>query len=533
MKTSFRMVDSIFKDIVLPASNEISVSSSTATPPSTTTTPSPSSLPHFDFTSTHYNVTIRENANLKVYASSVEKMGIFIDDPALQVRYKIVAGDSQKIFRAETKHVGNFYFLLIRMRMGTKMVLNREYMPAYDLRVRATITSSRSDQIKLKTKCSISVTVLDDNDNWPFFFQPSYVVDVQENVPLDTKVVQVKAVDPDSGRNGQIYYSIEQASPEMASTLFAVHPTLGFVYTTRPLTLHTLLKQQVGRSRGGKGNNDFVSISLTILAKDRGLHSSSQVVESSRANVTIRVRPVNRHAPEINIKQHSTLSTTYSNVDDSTASSSRPLYAVVHVTDDDLGRFGEICHFGIVHGNHDDLFRVTNTTSPYDYNVELAKTIGDMSTLLHRLPFKLIVQAQDCGGLVTNDTITISMDDNHHQSSSKSPSSIVPSNAWSNYAFAFTSDNFYGEIHESSLLGTQILRLTIKTLSNQLLLGSSGASIYLKNGDRLSMGVDELTSLFKFEIIGGDEQGVFGLTKNGKFGIFDLFRCFIAIFLPQ
>src|SRR5699024_601941 len=80
---------------------------------------------NLDYTKSTYNVSIPENAVYK-YATSTEKMGIYISDPALSVRYKIVGGDPEKIFKAEAKRVGDFFFLLIRMRYGNNAVLNRE-----------------------------------------------------------------------------------------------------------------------------------------------------------------------------------------------------------------------------------------------------------------------------------------------------------------------------------------------------------------------------------------------------------------------
>jgi hypothetical protein len=95
----------------------------------------------FLFTKLSYNVSIPENSFGKMYAISTEKMGIYITDPALVVRYKIIGGDYDKIFKAESRHVGDFYFLLIRIRSGFSVILNREYKSWYELKVRATITS--------------------------------------------------------------------------------------------------------------------------------------------------------------------------------------------------------------------------------------------------------------------------------------------------------------------------------------------------------------------------------------------------------
>lgn len=46
--------------------------------------------------------------------------------------------------------------------------------------------------------------VLDVNDNRPVFETKTYVATVMEGMPVGTRVVQVRALDPDWGSNGQV-----------------------------------------------------------------------------------------------------------------------------------------------------------------------------------------------------------------------------------------------------------------------------------------------------------------------------------------
>src|SRR5690606_6604457 len=125
-----------------------------------------------------------------------------------------------------------------------------------------------------------------------------YDLEVPEDTPVESRLQKVLAIDPDAGLNGEIYYSLAEETQ-----YFAIHPTLGIIYNTRPLALNQLLATGQTDSR-----EDFV-VHLTVLAKDRGLHQfASQTIESSKAQVNIRITPVNRHRPQIVVKQHSTLS---------------------------------------------------------------------------------------------------------------------------------------------------------------------------------------------------------------------------------
>lgn len=50
----------------------------------------------------------------------------------------------------------------------------------------------------------VILQVLDVNDNKPVFETNTYVATVMEGMPVGTRVVQVRALDPDWGSNGQV-----------------------------------------------------------------------------------------------------------------------------------------------------------------------------------------------------------------------------------------------------------------------------------------------------------------------------------------
>lgn len=59
------------------------------------------------------------------------------------------------------------------------------------------------------------IIVLDENDNVPAFIQQFYQVSVPVDTPGGTSIVQVGAVDLDSGTNGEVTYSLGEVIPSM------------------------------------------------------------------------------------------------------------------------------------------------------------------------------------------------------------------------------------------------------------------------------------------------------------------------------
>ncbi|KAF6281144.1 hypothetical protein mRhiFer1_012671 [Rhinolophus ferrumequinum] len=80
----------------------------------------------------------------------------------------------------------------------------------------------------------IQVTVLDTNDNAPVFAQPIYRVTVPENVPPGTRLLTVRASDPDEGANGEVAYKFWKIS-EKQSPLFQLNENTGEISTAKSL----------------------------------------------------------------------------------------------------------------------------------------------------------------------------------------------------------------------------------------------------------------------------------------------------------
>ncbi|KAL7291205.1 hypothetical protein TKK_0015045 [Trichogramma kaykai] len=314
----------------------------------------------FRFTSSHYNVSIPENSMSKTYVTPEEKMGIELKGANRrlydEIKFRIVSGDKDKFFKAEERVVGDFCFLLLRMRTGTLDVLNRERKDKYVLDIRASARrhhgggknrqqqSNNNNNLMMEAQTSVTVTVLDTNDLNPLFYPTEYEITVTEDTPVHRSIIKVMAEDADLGRNGEIYYSFSEKTEQ-----FAVHPVSGVVSLTRPLRFIE------------KSDYD-----LTVLARDRGVHYRN-APRASSAKLTIHVQQVNLHAPEISVR-HLPEIMEHSNAD---------TYAIVRVTDRDPGPHGQIASLDIVAGDPDGHFRVRplSNSESGEYSIQVLKLL--------------------------------------------------------------------------------------------------------------------------------------------------------------
>ena len=81
-------------------------------------------------------------------------------------------------------------------------VLDREQQPSYTLTIEARDMGTPS----LATNVTVHVQVTDINDNRPEFSQSLYQIEISEDIPLNSVVVQITAVDMDEGANANLTY---------------------------------------------------------------------------------------------------------------------------------------------------------------------------------------------------------------------------------------------------------------------------------------------------------------------------------------
>lgn len=308
------------------------------------------------FTQTHYNATVYENSAAKTYIGHPVKMGIYITE-LLDIKYKIISGDTENLFKAEEHVLGDFCFLRIRTKGGNTAILNREVKDHYILTVKAI---EKNTNAEARTK--VRVQILDTNDLRPLFSPTSYRVSLPENTAIRTSIARVSATDADIGTNGEFYYSFKDRTD-----MFAIHPNSGIIILT-----------------GRLDYSETKVYDLEILAVDRGmkLYGSSGI--SSMARLTVYIEQANEHAPVL-----TALALVPSERDKD------PAYAVVTVEDRDQGLNGEVASLSIVAGDPFQQFKAVRTfPGGKEYKI---KAVSQIDWENQPFGYNLTLQAKDKG----------------------------------------------------------------------------------------------------------------------------------------
>ncbi|XP_026077455.1 protocadherin-17-like [Carassius auratus] len=175
------------------------------------------------------------------------------------------------------------------------------------------ITATDGGEYPKSGTMQINVKVTDSNDNSPVFEQPTYVVEVPENSPPGTVLIDLNATDPDEGVNGQVTYSFSCYVSDRIKELFSIDPRTGVVKI--------------------QGKIDFEEnpiIEIDVQAKDQGPNPIP-----GHCKVTVKVLDRNDNWPSIGfvaVRQGAV----------SEAAAPGTVIALVRVTDKDSGRNGQL-----------------------------------------------------------------------------------------------------------------------------------------------------------------------------------------------
>uniref|UniRef100_A0A803T432 Cadherin domain-containing protein n=1 Tax=Anolis carolinensis TaxID=28377 RepID=A0A803T432_ANOCA len=251
----------------------------------------------------------------------------------------------------------NKYFALeVREREDGKkyaeLVLNEQLDHESESSFHLILTAVDGGEPAKTGTAKILIAVIDGNDNTPVFTQKTYMVNLRENAPSGSLVVQVKATDRDAGSNAQINYGFRNI-PERTRQKFILDSQDGKITVKEDLDFEETEK--------------YV---MTIEARDGG-----GLV--AQCNVEIKLLDVNDNAPEV------ILASLSSPIPEDSAVGT--LVAFVNVNDRDSGENGEItCHltsgvpFNIVSTNNG--FYKLLTDGPLDrestpeYNISIIAT---------------------------------------------------------------------------------------------------------------------------------------------------------------
>eukprot|EP00731_Ephydatia_muelleri_P025870 Em0017g953a len=256
----------------------------------------------------------------------------------------------------------------LQATIATKVTLDREQVDQYNL----IITDNENTTVGLAAQ-SVTIRVLDVNDNYPTFLQPLYSFSLLERIG-PSGVGVVAAFDLDAGNNGTVVYSLQSTSNP--SGTFIINGTTGQLNTTGPLN-----REQV----------PFYN--LTVIGMDLG----TPFRLSTQVTVLVSVLDVNDNPPIFSQASYTT-----SIFDNSPIGSS---VAMVAASDMDVGTNAQIW-YSILSGSNGQ-FIIDSTTGLIMTNTTLR--------YISNSAYTLIVMATDCGtpALSSNVTVIVYLNDSN------------------------------------------------------------------------------------------------------------------------
>uniref|UniRef100_A0A3Q3J3E4 Cadherin EGF LAG seven-pass G-type receptor 1 n=1 Tax=Monopterus albus TaxID=43700 RepID=A0A3Q3J3E4_MONAL len=172
------------------------------------------------FEQNEYRVSIRENIEVGFEVMTIRATDGDAPSNANMI-YKIVNGDGvNSVFEIDPRNG------LVRIRERP----DRETRAQYQLIVEA--NDQGKDPGPHSATATVHISVEDENDNYPQFSEKRYVIQVPENVAVNTKVIQVEATDKDEGNNAKVHYSIISGN---IKGQFYIHSPTGVIDVINPL----------------------------------------------------------------------------------------------------------------------------------------------------------------------------------------------------------------------------------------------------------------------------------------------------------
>ncbi|XP_028838483.1 putative protocadherin beta-18 isoform X25 [Denticeps clupeoides] len=145
-----------------------------------------------------------------------------------------------------------------------ELVLDKELDREQQQELMLTLTAVDGGTPQRSGTVTIHVTVLDANDNVPVFTQSVYEVSVPENLPLDSVLLTVSAVDADEGPNGQVSYEFGRISGEEGK-LFKLIKQTGEIILNSPLDFEKKTSYKIGvQAKDGAGLTSFANVIIKI-----------------------------------------------------------------------------------------------------------------------------------------------------------------------------------------------------------------------------------------------------------------------------
>ncbi|XP_049603031.1 protocadherin-8 [Syngnathus scovelli] len=219
----------------------------------------------------------------------------------------------------------------------------------------------------------VNIKVKDYNDNSPVFDRNSFSVDLPEDAPVGTLLLDLNAEDPDEGLNGEVVYGFGNQVPLEIRQLFKVDRKSGRLTLESPIDFES------------KNTYEF-----DVQAADLGPNPSPAICK-----IVVQVQDVNDNAPEISITPMTSITAGIAYITEAAARES--FVALVSTSDRDSGANGQVhCtlyghdHFRLQQA-YEDSFMIVST-SPLDREKIPEYNLTVVAEDLGSPPFRTITQ---------------------------------------------------------------------------------------------------------------------------------------------
>ncbi|XP_059821197.1 protocadherin-18a [Hypanus sabinus] len=253
--------------------------------------------------------------------------------------------------------------------------LDREQQASYELRL---IASDRGVPPKSGSSL-VKISIADSNDNSPVFEQASYTIELPENSPRGSLLVDLNATDPDEGSNGKVVYSFSSHVSPLVMETFHIDANTG----------HLVLLKSVDYEASQ-------SYEIDAQAQDLGPNSIP-----AHCKIVIKVVDVNDNPPEI------TISLMPLGNDVASVSEGAPketLIAVVRVEDVDSGVNGQVGCRLQGHGH----FKLQQTNEK-NYMIQTNETLDREKIAQYKL--KVVAEDKGTPNFITVQYVTVQIID--------------------------------------------------------------------------------------------------------------------------
>ncbi|XP_020781834.2 cadherin EGF LAG seven-pass G-type receptor 1 [Boleophthalmus pectinirostris] len=202
------------------------------------------------FEQTQYRVNIRENMEVGFEVMTVRATDGDAPSNANMI-YRIVNEEEVgSVFEIDPRNG------LVRIREKP----DRETRAQYTLIVEA--NDQGKDPKPLTATAVVHINIEDENDNYPQFSEKKYVVQVPENIGVNTKIIQVEATDKDEGNNAKVHYSIIRGN---VRGQFYIHSPTGVIDVINRLDYETNREYNLGIKAQDGGRPPLINVTGMVV----------------------------------------------------------------------------------------------------------------------------------------------------------------------------------------------------------------------------------------------------------------------------